>query len=142
MKRKFRFITGILVFGILFTAYIKMFGIGPVFAESEGSLTEESQDQNEAKWQDASGNWQAGSFAEAIANVSNQGVVVLLSDVSLTNEITINKSVVITSNETQKPCVIRNMGQDTDDGKNRGRIFTVTAGELRLPGYYSGWWKG
>lgn len=132
MKRKFRFITGILVFGILFTAYIRMFGIGPVFAESESSLTEESQDQNEAKWQDKDGNWQAGSFAEAIANVSNQGVVVLLSDVSLTNEITINKSLVITSNETQKPCVIRNMGQDTDDGKSRGRIFTVTAGELRL----------
>ncbi len=132
MKRKFRFIAGVLVFCIFFTGYFGLFGVDSVFAGSESSLVEESQDQNEAKWQDENGNWQLGSFAEAITNVSNQGVVVLLSDVLLTSEISISKSVLITSNETQKPCVIRNTVQDTDDRKYHGRIFTVTAGELRL----------
>ena len=132
MKRKIRFIAGVLVLGILFAACPGLSYIVSVFAESEDSLVEESQAQDEAKWQDENGDWQVGSFAEAIANVSNSGVVVLLSDVSLTSEITIKKSVVITSNETQKPCVIRNVGQDTDDRKNRGRIFTVTVGQLSL----------
>ena len=103
MKRKIRFIAGVLVLGILFAACPGLSYIVSVFAESEDSLVEESQAQDEAKWQDENGDWQVGSFAEAIANVSNSGVVVLLSDVSLTSEITIKKSVVITSNETQKP---------------------------------------
>ena len=79
MKRKFRFIAGVLVLCILFTVYPGLSYIGPVFAGADGSLVEEPQDQNEAKWQDKNGNWQAGSFAEAIANVSNQGVVFLVS---------------------------------------------------------------
>ena len=138
MNQKFRFtagvlLAGIIVFCIVFTAYPRLFGIGLVLAQEPGiNLVEVLQDQGEAAWQDQDGNWQSGFLTEAIASVSDKGVVVLLSDVSLTSGIAISKSVTITSNEAQKPCVIRNTGQDTYDRQDCGTIFTVTSGELRL----------
>lgn len=132
MQGKFRFIAGTVIFCILFTGYRMLFGKGSVFASQENCLVEASQDQGEAAWQDSEGNWQTGSLTEAVASVSSKGTVVLLSDVSLTSGITISKPVVITSNEADQPCTIKNEEPDTDDRKDRGRIFTVTSGELQL----------
>lgn len=133
MKVRLRFfIAGIVIFCIMFTGYRMLFGKGSVFAAEENCLIEASQDQGEAAWQDQNGEWQFGSFTEAVKNVSSKGTVVLLSDVSLTSPIAVSKPMVITSNEVEKPCVIKNVEQDTDDRQNRGRIFTVTGGELRL----------
>lgn len=92
----------------------------------------EQQSQAEARWVDNEGNWQYGSFTEAIAVVRNQGTVVLLSDVSLTDGITISKLIIITSEDENNPCTIKNTSQDNDDKEDIGRIFTITGGELRL----------
>lgn len=119
MKRKFGFIAGTLIAGILvFCILFIDIPDGLVFAASESCWIEDAPADSEAAWknnpEDA---WQYCTFAEAIENVSAGGIVVLLSDVQLSSGITISKSVTITSNETQKPCVIRNMEQDTDDRK-------------------------
>ena len=126
MNRKFCFIagllfTGTLVFCIVFTMCPGLFGTGPVLAQSEAAWKNQPQDD-----------WQYGTFAEALEKVNTGGFVALLSDISLTSEIAISKSVTITSSDTLNPCVIRNTEQDTDDKRDAGRIFTITAGELRL----------
>ncbi len=100
--------------------------------EAKQSELAEPQNQNEAMWQDQNGEWQYSSFTEAVANVKSGGVVVLMTDVSLTDAVVISQQVLITSNDPQNPCTIRNTTKDTDDRKNLGRIFTVTGGELKL----------
>ena len=63
MNQKFRFtagvlLAGIIVFCIVFTAYPRLFGMGPVLAQEPGiNLVEVLQDQGEAAWQDQDGNW-------------------------------------------------------------------------------------
>ncbi|MCM1144851.1 MAG: Ig-like domain-containing protein [Blautia sp.] len=98
-------------------------------------LEAEPQSQDEAMWQSRSGGeWQRGTLLEAIGNVYAGGTVVLLSDVSLTEGITVSKAgyIIVTSYNAENPYTIKNMTPDTNDGKNLGRIFTVTKGELRL----------
>ncbi|MCM1123092.1 MAG: Ig-like domain-containing protein [Eubacterium sp.] len=92
----------------------------------------ESRGKDEATWQDQEGNWQSGSLTDAVTNVPSQGTITLWSDVSLTGGITISKQLTIVSNDAQNPCTIKNTTQDTDDRKDRGRIFTITSGELWL----------
>lgn len=93
----------------------------------------EPQSQREAMWQaQAGGEWLQGSFVEAVAGVYSGGTVVLLSDILLTDGITVSKSVFITSNDTDRPCIIKNISQDTDDKVSRGRIFTVNGGPVTL----------
>ncbi len=102
-------------------------------AQKSGALEQGKQRQGkEAMWQNQQNQWVQGSFTEAIANASDKGTVVVLSDVMLTEVITISKSVVITSYDENAPCTIKTMAQDTDDSQSKGRIFTVTGGELRL----------
>ena len=104
---------------------------------SDNSIEEETeptpQSQGEAMWQaQAGGEWLRGSLVEAVAGVYSGGTVVLLSDILLTDEITVSKSVLITSNDTDSPCTIKNISQDTDDRVSRGRIFTVNGGPVTL----------
>ncbi len=90
------------------------------------------QSQPEAVWQGADGTWQTGSLQEAVGKVYSGGGIILLSDVELTNGITISKNITITSNDPANPCTIKNTSQDTDDRKSSGRIFTVKAGTVFL----------
>lgn len=134
-KRKLefrRFLAGTLILAIIILGCPNLFGKDMVSVAQGNSLVETPSEQHEAAWQTEDGVWQFGTFAEAVENVSPQGQVVLLSDVSLTSGITISKAVLIVSNEEGKPRTIRNMEPDTDDKKECGRIFTVTGGELRL----------
>lgn len=143
MKRKFcltagLLLAGTLVFCIVFTMCPKLIGTGPVLAqEPDSAPVEVLQEQSEAAWRNQSqDDWQYCTFAEAINNVRAGGSVMLLSDVSLTSGITISKSgqgmITITSHDPRNPCVIRNTERDTADNKDAGRIFTVTAGALKL----------
>lgn len=91
------------------------------------------QSQGEALWQaQEGGEWQQGTLAEAVAGVYPGGTVALLSDVLLTDGITVSRSVLITSENADQPCTIKNMSGDTDDRMSRGRIFTVNGGPLIL----------
>lgn len=91
------------------------------------------QSQGETMWKTrADGEWQQGTLAEAIAGVYAGGTVVLLSDISLTDGITVSKQVLITSGDTDNPCTIKNTSQDIDDRESRGRIFTVSGGPVTL----------
>ena len=131
MNRKFCFIAGLLlagtlVFCIVFTICPELTGTGPVLAqEPESAPVQTQQDQSEAAWKNQSqADWQYGTFAEAVASVSNQGTVELLSDVSLSDGVTISKSaaITITSHDPGNPCVIKNTEPDTDDKRDSGRI--------------------
>lgn len=91
------------------------------------------QSREEAMWQAmADGDWQQGTLAEAVAGAYEGGTVVLLSDVLLTAGITVSKPMLITSYDSDKPCTIKNMSQDTDDKADRGRIFTINGGPVIL----------
>lgn len=91
------------------------------------------QNHGEALWQtQEGGEWQQGTLAEAVAGVYPGGTVALLSDVLLTDGITVSRSVLITSKNTDQPCTIKNTSGDTDDRMSRGRIFTVNGGPLTL----------
>lgn len=91
------------------------------------------QSHGEALWQaQEGGEWQQGTLAEAVAGVYPGGTVTLLSDVLLTDGITVSRSVLITSKNTNQPCTIKNTSGDTDDRTSRGRIFTVNGGPLTL----------
>ena len=53
-----------------------------------------------------------------------------MKDISVSDGITVSKQITITSNDSDDPCIIKNITQDTDDRKERGRIFTVNGGPL------------
>lgn len=110
---------------------------GGLFAIGEEQNTEPEEDgtpqgQDEAAWYDKREELFYGSFLEAIENVGSGGTVILRSDVSLTEGITVSKSMTITSWEADAPCTIKNTANDTDDRKEAGRIFTVTGCNLML----------
>ncbi len=95
------------------------------------------QSQPEAMWQEQrGGEWMYGSLQEAVGKVYSGGKIILQSDVSLTSEITISRGINtqmrIISPDSKHPYTIKNTSQDTDDRKNSGRIFTVTAGAVFL----------
>ena len=121
---------------IIFTEYSGRFTMNLVCAqetERHETIMEETEETAEAMWQaKAGGEWQEGAFLEAVAGVYSGGAVILRSDVSLTGGITVKKQFTIMSEDAQNPCTIKNARQDTDDGKNTGRIFTVTGGALML----------
>ena len=110
---------------------------GGLFALAEEQNTEPAEDeapqgQDEAAWYDEREELFYGSFLEALENVGSGGTVILRSDVSLTEGITVSKSMTITSWEADAPCTIKNTANDTDDRKEAGRIFTVTGCNLML----------
>ena len=91
------------------------------------------QSQGEAMWQiQEGGEWRQGTLTEAIAGVYAGGIVVLLSDIPLTDGLTVSKPMLITSYDSDKPCTIKNTSQDMDDKASRGRIFTVNGGPVTL----------
>lgn len=91
------------------------------------------QDQSEAAWLNTTGGELSyGTFAEAVEKVSANGLVILRSDVALTEGITVSKSMTITSWYADAPCTIKNTAADSNDGKDTGRIFTVNGGPLFL----------
>ena len=64
---------------------------------------EDIQSENQVRWQEtANGAWQTGTFEEAISKVYDGGQIVLLSDISLTQTVTISKSVTISSENQNK----------------------------------------
>src|SRR5699024_4397191 len=64
---------------------------------------EDIQSENQVQWQEtANGAWQTGTFEEAISKVYDGGQIVLLSDISLTQTVTISKSVTISSKNQNK----------------------------------------
>ncbi len=94
----------------------------------------EQQDQYEAAWYNESGELIYGSLEEAIGNVGADGIVMLLSDVSLAKGITVSKPMMIFSQDANAPYTIKNhMAGDVNDTKELGRIFTFTgSGNLIL----------
>lgn len=82
----------------------------------------------EAVWQgiapDGSEQVYAGSFKDAVGNVKAGGMIALLTDVLVEDTTVISKSMTITSYDSDKICTIKSTS-DTNDGKERGRIFTV-----------------
>ncbi len=102
-----------------------------VYAEEAKMPEADQRSQPEAMWQTNAG-WVEGSLSEAVENVANGGIIVLLSDVSLTNGLTISKSMRITSYDAGKPFTIKNITPDTVEPSDSGRIFTVTAGRVCL----------
>ncbi len=102
-----------------------------VYAEEAKVPEADQRSQPEAMWQ-INGGWDEGSLSEAVENVANGGIIVLLSDVSLTNGLTISKSMRITSADPDNPCTIKNITSDTVEPSDSGRIFTVTAGQVSL----------
>ncbi len=133
-----------LCFCILFTLYPAF-----VFAQ-EGDSKEESvssngaepnvvlaenkerQNQDEAAWTNTQGGLSYGSLSEAIENVGDRGTVVLLSDISLTDPITVSKSMIITSWDPNAPCTIKKAAADAEDEEKRGTILTVSGCQLIL----------
>lgn len=109
----------------------------PVMDNMEGIVTKNAlpmaETEGEAMWQTEQG-WVQGSFVEAVSKASPDGTVVLLSDVMLTDGVTISKPVIITSADPAHPRTIKNLAEDKDDKQNYGRIFTVNGGELGLEG--------
>ncbi len=137
-----RFLIFTLCFCILFAAYpafvsaqegdsVSSSGIEPN-ADMSGNTGRQSQD--EAAWTDpnAPNGLLFGSFLEAIANVGDGETVILRSDISLTEEIAISKSMTITSWYADAPCTIKRTAADTEDEENRGTIFTVGRCQLIL----------
>lgn len=91
------------------------------------------QNQDEAAWQNIRGGALSyGSFSEALESVAAGGTVILRSDVTLTEGITVSKSITITSWNAAAPCTIKNMTNDTDDKRDVGRIFTVSGCQVIL----------
>lgn len=87
----------------------------------------------EASWADSSRQILGqGSFLDATANVPANGFIILSGDISVTDDIIISKQITITSEDSLNPCMIKNITPDTDDREDRGRIFTVNSGTLRL----------
>lgn len=79
----------------------------------------------EAVWQSTGGNVYAGSFKDAVGNVRQGGNIWLLTDVMVEDTTIISKSMTITSYDSDRICTIKSITSDTDDGKEKGRIFTV-----------------
>ncbi len=83
----------------------------------------------EARWQMAEGGeWREGSLANAVAEVYAGGTIELLSDVLLTEGISVNKAVRIRSCDISAPRTISNRTTESQDGKYAGKIFTVAGG--------------
>lgn len=80
----------------------------------------------ETVWFDGNNNYSGeGSFQEAVKDVPNGGTIALLRDVSVEGPASISKNICITSYYSDRICTIKNTVPDTDDGIERGRIFTV-----------------
>lgn len=102
------------------------------------------QRQEEVMWQEsADGEWRRGSLQEAVRAIEasaeidpDRGAIIkLLSDVPLAGGITVSESLLrltVTSYDSSHPYTIKNTAQDTDDKAEKGRIFTVKAGQLFL----------
>lgn len=121
-----RFLIFMLCFCILLTVYPAF-----VFAQegnTDISTSAEQENQVEAVWNDAEGNLYGSSFLDAVKYVKVGGTIALLSDISLEEPITVSKPMMITSYYSNAPCTIKNTTNDTDDGNEIGRIFTVTGG--------------
>lgn len=114
-------------FGIIVSLYPNM--EGKAFALEDGTSPSSG---GEAAWYNESGELTYGSFAQAIANVSTGGTVILRSDIELTAGITVSKPMYITSWDENAPCTIKNKATDSDSKSETGRIFTVNGCELRL----------
>lgn len=114
-------------FGIILSLYLNM--AGKAFALGEGTAPSSG---GEAAWYNESGELTYGSFAQAIANVSTGGTVILRSDIELAAGITVSKPMYITSWDENAPCTIKNKAADSDSKSETGRIFTVNGCELRL----------
>ena len=76
------------------------------------------------QWQEtANGAWQTGTFEEAISKVYDGGQIVLLSDISLTQTVTISKSVTISS---------KNQNKITCQVDQHGYLLNITSGTVTL----------
>ncbi len=89
----------------------------------------EQQEQYEAAWYNENGELAYGSLSEAVANVAVGGTVTLLSDVSLSEGITVSKPMTIISQDASAPFIVKNhTAGDVNDTNDIGRIFTITGG--------------
>lgn len=118
-KKYFHLLVTILYFYVLFTVYTD------IQAETKETMPE-------AVYMNSTGQTIEGTFQEAVLNTPAGGTIRLLKDIYITSGITISKSVLITSNNPDTPCMIKYISQDTDDGKEAGTIFTVERAQLQL----------
>ena len=85
---------------------------------------EDIQSENQVRWQEtANGAWRTGTFEEAISKVYDGGQIVLLSDISLTQTVTISKSVTISS---------ENQNKITYQVDQHGYLLNITSGTVTL----------
>lgn len=102
----------LLRFGFSFIMLLMLF---PVTALAE-------EQKQEARYQTAAGDkWITGTFSEAISNVYDGGTIQLLSEVVPAGGFRIQKSITITSADSQAPCKIILQA-------NHGTLFIVDAG--------------
>lgn len=123
-----------LYFCILFTAYMNIPSTISVFASANSSQSDENtmSEKAEAVYTNSAGQMVEDTFPEAVKNTPEGGTIKLLTDIYINSGITISKSVFITSNNPDSPCMIKNNTSDTNDGKETGRIFTVEGAQLQL----------
>ncbi len=99
--------------------------VNPVMEKVSGTGYIARAGEPEAVWQSTGGNVDAGSFKDAVDNVRQGGIIGLLTDVMVEDTTIISKSMTITSYDSDRICTIKSITSDTDDGKEKGRIFTV-----------------
>lgn len=78
------------------------------------------------------GEWHEGSFLKAMEDVYAGGTIELLSNVSLTGGISVNKPVRVRSYDISAPCTILNQTAEPKNEDNVGEIFTVKGGNFFL----------
>ena len=94
---------------------LSLFPVGAIAIDSTNGAAE-------ANWQtSAGGEWQSGTFAQAIAGVYDGGTVKLLTDVAISETITIPKSMTVTSETPDNP------KQITRGDNANGYLFNIAA---------------
>lgn len=122
--------------------FILLFCIGVLFGASPidwgtsfvlAAEPDEDYMEAEARWQTAEdGEWHEGSFLKAVEDVYDGGTIELLSNVSLTGGISVNKPVRVRSYDISAPCTILNQTAEPKNEDNVGEIFTVKGGNFFL----------
>ncbi len=113
-----------------------LFGASPIDWGTSFALAAEPDEdytEAEARWQTAEdGEWHEGSFLKAMEDVYAGGTIELLSNVSLTGGISVNKPVRVRSYDISAPCTILNQTAEPKNEDNVGEIFTVKGGNFFL----------
>lgn len=112
----------------LFTALTMLMSFMPTFTVTANAAEETQYQAIE------NGEWLAGSLKEAAANVYDGGTIKALTDICLTETITVSKSLTIVSADKDNPCTITHNVSDSaanlDD--SFGIMFNANNGDFKL----------